>query len=630
MIDSSDLIRGLDNTQPWATSKGNSGLLYLWTKLWPSVFYNGFAEVHWKMLQTILSMYDPVYENKMDRQRYAVVHREAGKTTLLTFAWPATCLWLAGYQFYIRRDALGWEGSDLHDYDIIELPPLREDFILITSETATRAQQFVSNLKSEVESRRDLHSLLGDLRPKKLEEDDDDLAIAGRSGDILWRKSAFITHNERTSEKTIIVGIGSGQQTRGINVNNKRPTLVLVDDLYSLKNTKTETTRSNISTWFYSELGNTADTLRGKTLLAGTIMHTATVTHEVRSLTGWKGIVQSIIGLPELEVVISELKKDDRGVILIPDVATCKKREQSLKTLSWPERFSLRFILQKYEDYQRKERLKEFYNEFCNVAYDPADIRFLWENFSAIDLHYDRYDQEVVLSWEWEGLKWASNFEWYYGMDLASAEHAKADEFTLFRVALLKAVSRPDDRGKIIERVFPYVGYIEGGRGYDVLPSDNGRRRSMFGSLRNQLLQYPAESITIDAHATQSLVVGTIATEMRRNTPVLTGMVIPHEHTGTRKEDFILSVLEPLVQRYGRFFYNPACGERMKKTFDQLVGLGSGDHDDYPDGLAMAFLYARESSSLRGPLLSKAFVPSVPRNNSGRELFSSIERWETI
>jgi len=582
----------MDCTQPYSKFQ-DLGLFHFWKKAFPEVFNQPYSRSHYRIVKAMLDMYHPDHKSRHDRQKYIIIHRECGKSTFVTFAWPLTMILFKGFPMWVRYDHPGWEGSDMHGYDIVELPPFKEDFILIASETATRSENFVTDIKQVLETRPDLNTLFGPKDPSFIVVEEDGETLQSKRSEM-WRARAF-----KTADNTVVWGIGAGQQTRGIKVNNKRPSLVLTDDMYSRKNTKTDVTRETLKYWFNAELTNTADTMVGKILWTGTIVHQETVPIEMESSDMWSGIKIPVIGIRELEIVLGYCKKTERTVELPPQ-AVIDKLDSEFTTLSWPERHSLRNILMMYKENYEKGSLGYFYQEYLNIAVAPEEVKFNFEDFIPVDPRPDLFYGQECISFEFEGTKWYGVPKWYYGVDLASSDSAKADETAMFIGCLIRLTSEPDHLGHRKHKTLPLIAQIEHGRGWDVYEDldKNKHRRGFANRDRQSMSRYPSKDVTIDARSTQELLVRETEKHLRS---VGIQCIVNHHNHSENKADFILSVWEPIVQIHKQVLYYSSQRDKVHKLVSQLINLGTKAHDDIPDAGAMMFLDCRIGPMLLMP-----------------------------
>ena len=106
---------------------------------------------------------------------------------------------------------------------------IKEEFIVIVSETGDMAEDFVVRIRDEFTMNPNL------LFYHKFKVQNAFDAIDGG-----WTKRAFKLNG------VWVLGIGQGMQARGRIKGPDRITLLVADDIYSEKNTKTDNTRENI------------------------------------------------------------------------------------------------------------------------------------------------------------------------------------------------------------------------------------------------------------------------------------------------------------------------------------------------------------------------------------------------
>lgn len=608
------VLQFLDNSQGPENWR-EMGILKFAKHFFPHIFYNDFAFLHYRVLKEILWLYHPNTNNRLDRRRYVVVHREAAKTTIVTKLWPLVCVWLKGLPLLVRYD---YEDGT---HEVLRLPPLDESLILIASETSRRSEGFVMDIKSEVDGNDELRRVFGEKNPQFVDLGDDDDDSSKRRKDGIWRQNAFLT-----SDGTAVWGLGAGQQTRGIQVRNRRPTLAIVDDMYSKKNIKTDTMRETMNYWFEAEFQNTVDTQVGKSLFAGTVLHPDTVAARLPTMSSWTGVNIPIIQYSELKPILNEYCRWEDNRFILPDKATMDRLNANLKTLSWPERYDLRYVLQLYADCAEQHKLGYFYQEYLNMTTAPEEQKFTWESFKRITPKYSMYQGQRYMSFEYDDTTWYAVPNFCIGADFASSESEVADETVLTVGAMLRCISKVDSNGKSKQMIVPFIAHIEGGRGWGVY-TDNGRP-GVVSRIKHLANTYRVSTITADANATQELIVR----ETERTIRDLPFPVVVYHHKGTgKKTDFILSVLEPVFQQHDVCLYDGNSVPLVKRMYDQLIVMNGKGHDDYPDSLAMMFYNARANMSY--PLLpdvastSKA-SPDGIKLAAGK--LSAKERWEVL
>ena len=556
-----DNTAGIENYQ-------DLGVLRFGKYFFPDKFTSEFSTLHYEMVMLFLETLMPEYARRVERQRYYLCHREASKSTIGTDLIPTYLLYLKGFSPYIK-----------HDSNLIKLPPIREDFIVITSETSVRASMFVNDIKTTVETRGDLAEIFGEKNPKLIEGE-----AGEREKGNLWRNNAFVT-----TDDTVVWGLGDGQRIRGIKVNASRPTFIIVDDMYSRLNTKTEQTREHLNYWFFSELINSADSIRGKVLWLGTLLHPDTVITKMRKLDNWQGVQRPIIGQDELARLLDQWKKYNRQD-KVPLKSVALEWQKDYHTLSWPGRHDLWYIMQLYYESKFNNDLNYFYQEYMNIPIAPELEEVDKDAFVETDLtiYVSReYNTKIqYCEFKYEGVQYKGELVLSIGLDPAVATSKHADDTVLTVSGYVRAFPHYpgidiDEVYRSQGKVFPVIVYIDGGR-YAIRKQDT--RKGMAEEIEKLIKRYMISYISIEAQGQQKAIVDEIRrylTEKNYEVPVM------EEYTTVSKVERINSIIITIIQRYKKVICqpNPVIA---KKLYPQLLMLGIGDHDDYPDSWAIS------------------------------------------
>lgn len=611
------LKRCLDNTAPISRFQ-DLGLFYFAKRFFPEQFQLPFGLVHYKVSNMFFGMYDPQYTSRMERQGYAMVSRGMAKTTLGTFLAPLFNIYFKGHSSQWRIYNPGWEGGDgVNTNRIIEFT-VGEDFMLITSETSSSAENFVMNIKNIVDDRVDLVPWFGDKHPDMLQIEMQDTQ---RRGELIWRKNAFIT-----SDRTIVYGIGSGQQVRGRNVLNRRPTLFIVDDMYSENNTKTEESRRKLDKWFYAAAKNSVDVQKGKVILLGTMVHQDTIFRDIKKSDQWKGVEVPLLESDELEKALSLCEK--KGVYLvIPSKERCNELQKQFKTLAWREQYSLYTILSMYKESYERGREADFYQEFLNVIRKSDEKSISRKTFVETPMMLENRRGQIILKVEIDGRIWETLMECYIGVDLASSQKAKSDDTVVTIAGIGKFTSPVAGTAMIETRVLPYIYDIDGGKwGIFSMSKEESPNGKEIKGWVNHIEDVDSKGLPIKMVSVE--IAGqteTIFNEAYRwfSTRGKTIPLNPETVSNQmKKEERILSILMPVAQKYRRILVNKDVIKK-DKFYDQLEWLGSdGMHDDYPDSAAYAFLYAKEPI---GKIL-EAPKSKIDQRHKGYR----VNSWETM
>jgi len=229
-----------------------------------------------------------------------------------------------------------------------------QDFIVPISNTATQAIMQSENLKLELRSNTDIRKLFGDVKDSRVDES---LGI-----DPAFSKEMWIANG-----KTLVLPRGSGQQVRGILFKNRRPGLIICDDLEDSEGVKNEEQRKKLKQWFFSDLINSVD--RGRN--DWRIIYIGTLLHE-------DSLLQNLIDDPTWVHIELDLCDDEY-------------------TSLWPEFIPTSEIIKMVESYKLQGELDTFYREYRGQAISKEDATFLASYFKWYDETKDLpFDKSMI------------------------------------------------------------------------------------------------------------------------------------------------------------------------------------------------------------------------------------------
>jgi len=140
-------------------------------------------------------------------------------------------------------------------------------FILIVSDTASQAEDFIQFLKAEFEVN------------ERLAQDFPRLVGQGP----IWRADTIIT---RAGVK--VRGVGAGQKLRGMRHGSKRPDLVICDDLENDEAVESPDQRRKMEKWFFKAVMKIGQK-NTVYIILGTILHYDSLLSNLLNKPGWKG-----------------------------------------------------------------------------------------------------------------------------------------------------------------------------------------------------------------------------------------------------------------------------------------------------------------------------------------------------
>ena len=127
----------------------------------------------------------------------------------------------------------------------------RKKFILLAGDTHTQAKQHISNIIYELENNKILQD---DWGPFKSDEEWTAINIVLKNGGRIMSRSR-------------------GQKTRGLRHLQYRPDLIICDDVENNEVVRTKEQRDKTEEWFLSEVIPAMDTIDGKLVLIGNLLH---------------------------------------------------------------------------------------------------------------------------------------------------------------------------------------------------------------------------------------------------------------------------------------------------------------------------------------------------------------------
>lgn len=545
------------------------------------------SQIHYHMMINFLSLFDPRKLRRTERQIWVKVFREAAKSTHFSYVAPLYLTNLNGYTMYMRADAYGYEGADRHDYDILEVPLVSEN-IMIMSETHAAAERFTSNIRVELETNALLKHVFGNKTPRA--------AIDEYTGS--WRKDMFQTH-----DGMLIGGQGAGQQVRGFLVGGSRITLAIFDDIYSRKNTLTEETREKLRYWFFAEAINSTDSVRGKAALLGTMVHEDTVFTDVAKSEQWRGYTYPAIGTEELQHAVSKCKFDyEDRIMTLPPVEELREMHKKFTTVAWKEKQNIYYLLEIYKEKWEQNRLSYFYQEQLNVLSAPEDESFGDHKFHITEITFSKeYEVEWIeftyLTYRWKGVIIPT-----MGIDIASSERYSADDTAILvggYAHVFPLIDGFDYHASQNTHPFKAKGlripvYLDGFVGKtDIYADENRGKIGLADTTLALCKKYNVKYVACEINGQQ----GTIAREIKKHLQANGVRVQFYEMLSVmRKEEAIMSVLQPIIQGAKVTVLNDV--KSSYTLLSQLKHLGVALHDDMADALKNVFTYAKPAQPI--------------------------------
>ena len=294
-----------------------------------------------------------------------------------------------------------------------------DDFILILSQTAEAAQDRVRSIKQELEQNDVLIEAFGDF-----------------VGTETWGVRRLHTAND-----IWIISLGRGGQIRGSLQRDKRPSLIISDDIDDTEKVENPIVRKKDHDWFNTDLqraGNLDHTTNF--INVDTIKHEESITSVLMHRPKWKTLfyraIEEPAGIYHLDPQVEDLWKrweklftdmtlSESERIVESDKFYHEHEEQMLKDvkLLWPEMISYKDVREEVCDVGYWAVLRELQNS-CR---DPSKQIFNMEDSVKFQILEDgilRSDDRLV---PWKSLSGGSVFlDWAGGKDSVDNAFAAA------------------------------------------------------------------------------------------------------------------------------------------------------------------------------------------------------------
>jgi predicted phage terminase large subunit-like protein len=273
------------------------------------------------------------------------------------------------------------------------------EYVLIVSDTITQATQFLGEIKQQLVENEQLRSLF--KIQGFVKETEDDFICICEDG-----------HTFRMSAK------GAEQKLRGLKWKNKRPDLIICDDLENDEIVMNKERRAKFKRWFYAALLPSLS-YRGKIMYVGTILHNDSLLESLMPKKNHRGYTQE-----ELKVWV----KDNYGRPRVVDgwvSMKYKAHNPDFSAILWKEHYDKDHFHAKRQEYVAQGIPDVYSQEYLNT---PIDESLAY--FKRGDLRdFTDEDRELLKTPEWH-----KRFNFYIGTDLAVSTDEVAD-WSVFIVA---------------------------------------------------------------------------------------------------------------------------------------------------------------------------------------------------
>lgn len=251
-------------------------------------------------------------------------------------------------------------------------------YVLIVSDTITQATQFLGDIKKELIDNDNIKTL---FKIKEFTKDtEDDVIVLCEDGHIF-----------RISAK------GSEQKMRGLKWNNKRPDLVVCDDMENDEIVMNSDRRQKFKRWFYGALIPSL-AVNGVIRIVGTILHEDSLLNNLMPSEWHKDTVMEPLR-------IWNRNKNMSWVSVKYDAHT-----DDFKQILWPERYDAEWFIKEQQDFFARGLADVYSQEYRNRPIDESVAYFKKNDFIGIT----QEDRKAKLNY-------------YISVDLAISKNEGAD-----------------------------------------------------------------------------------------------------------------------------------------------------------------------------------------------------------
>lgn len=413
-----------------------------------------------------------------------------------------------------------------------------KQYILLISDTETQAAGFLESIKYELET-----------NPRILRD------FGEQMGKKTWKTSSILLRSGCR-----IDAVGTGQKLRGRRNYQRRPDLILCDDIENDEGVRTAEQRRKTADWFWKAVCKAGDSYTDLVTI-GTILHYDSLLAKLLDNPGFSSqIFRAVLSespsrlWEEWKKRFTDLSDPKREEHALTFYRAHKREMNAGAKVLWPQKFS-------YYDLQVM-RLTEgdaaFQSEMQNEPINPEDCLFspAWFQYydlAALDLR-------------------SPSFRFYGYCDPSLGQSAHSDYSAILTLAVdggsgLAYVLLADIARRHPDQIIADILITE-----RRLRQTYGKGYTLFGAETNQFQWFLKEQL---------------AKESARQ-----GIYLPIQGVRSAEDKTIrVSALQPDVKNgYLRF------GPDQRLLIEQLAQFPLGAHDDGPDALAGAMALARKQS----------------------------------
>lgn len=410
----------------------------------------------------------------------------------------------------------------------------KKEFIILISDTSSQADEFLGNIREELENNERFKEDFGNL--------------VGQ----IWKNNDITLSND-----VRILALGARKKIRGRRHKNKRPDLILCDDLENDENTQNPDQRKKNENWFFKAVSKAGDETTD-IIVVGTIIH-------------YDSLLTKLLDNPLYQ------SKKFRAVINFSDSPRWQEWENVYLQLTEEEKKESPNKAEQYFSQHKDEMLEgaEVLWPSGQPYYHLMEIR-LTEGPASFDSEYQNSPvnpEDCLFQEEWFRFiepDWDNYTEFIGACDPSMGKTAQAD------YSVIIILGKHKD------------GYL------DVLVADIERRHpdiikddilSQASNLIENHPETPIRAFAVESVQFQEYFKDVLAKESREK-----GIYLPIVSTEnqTTKKEVRIQALQPLVKNGVIRFQ-----KHQRLFLEQLKYYPLADHDDGPDALEMAVRKAR-------------------------------------
>ena len=277
-------------------------------------------------------------------------------------------------------------------YLLAEVLFRKSRYVLIVSDSFSQAGLFLGDVIKELRDNEDIHGLFGDIEFTKSTEDD---IICKFNDGFVFRIQAK----------------GSEQKLRGLKWLNRRPDLIICDDMESDEQVLNKERREKFRRWFYSALIPCLS-VTGKIRIVGTILHLDSLLERLMPESQL-----AALGSKGLKHLITQDLKQFTSYKTPWTSIKYRAHTDDFNSILWPDRWNKQSLIERKNQYIMQGLADAYSQEMLNIPLDDANGFFKKNDFAPMK------DEDRK-----------RNLNYYIAADLAISQRQHSD-YSVFAVA---------------------------------------------------------------------------------------------------------------------------------------------------------------------------------------------------